>query len=295
MGGNLKSFGRNWLVRDETVIFVIPGSGNDKDYIIKDWSTMTHYSDTSDIYDDLGLYDIMEDDNVISVLVWDRRDEKGGVREYPGQNVQMGVVSQNLLTLDENGETLHKLSIFTENGGSANATVEQDFEVLFGEAATDVSKDPVILANNGRPETIFAKDICPGDVIQYTLDPNKKATKMSVLFRGQTPPNYEQTSSGGKRNETTKHQSYGSRVMSYGTVEEITKYGFLSRVNLKAKGEDKASDVSVESIMLYTKTMYEYNEKTNTIKVITKNDVEIGDKILYITRTTVPLMTIVYR
>lgn len=296
MGGTLKSFGRNWLIREESQIFVIPGTGEDKDYYMKKWDSLYHGTEYVEIYDDVAFYDIREDDYVISVMVWDRRDEATATNVYPKQEDPTGLVKSNTLITTEDGELVNKISIAGLVGGGADITAPSDFEVLFGAAATNLDTDPVVIANGGvRPETIMAKDIKPGDVVSFTSDKNKNATKISVEFRGQTPPNYESLSSNGTVGDTTWLANYGSRLRSYGTVKRFTKYGVIADVNLYNEATGRPSGESVESVMLFPRNMYQYNLKTQTLKSITQNDIEIGDKILYITKTTVPCGLVVYK
>ncbi len=296
MGGTLKSFGRNWLIREESQIFVIPGTGEDKDYYMKKWDSMYHGTEYVEIYDDVAFYDIREDDFIISVMVWDRRDEATAANVYPKQEDPTGLVKANTLITTEDGELVNKISIAGLVGGGADITAPSDFEVLFGAAATNLDTDPVVLANGGvRPEIITAKDIKPGDVVSFTYDNSKNATKISVEFRGQTPPNYESLNSNGTVGDTTWLANYGSRLRSYGTVKRFTKYGVVADVNLYNEATGRPSGESVESIMLFPRNMYQYNLKTQTLKTITQNDIEIGDTILYITKTTVPCGLVVYK
>ncbi len=293
IGGNMKAFGRNWLVRSETVIFVLPGSGEEKDYYTKSWDSMKHGTDGTEIYDDIALYDIGEDE-VVSVLVWDRRDE-AAVTEYLNAGTKMSLVESVSLALDETtGENISKLVIRPEGGGTLTVTAESDFEVLFGEASTDRSKDPVCVGGV-RPEKIRVQDIMPGDVINCAVDANNKAVQLSMLFRGQYPAKYEKDSMYGIRKATTVLKNYSDRLMSYGEVCDFTKYGFMANVNLYDAQLDKASDISVKSTMYYTNLIYLFDKQKNSVEAISKEDVEIGDKILFMARTYTPLMTIVYR
>jgi len=293
IGGNMKAFGRNWLVRSETVIFVLPGSGEEKDYYTKSWDSMKHGTDGTEIYDDIALYDIGEDE-VVSVLVWDRRDERD-VTEYMISGTKLALVESVSTALDEStGGSISKLVLRPEGGGSLTVTADNDFEVLFGEAATDRSKDPVCVGGV-RPARIGIQDIEPGDVIYYVVDSNNWAVQLCVLFRGHYPANYEKDSLLGTIKPTTVLKNYSDRLMSYGEVCDFTKYGFMANVNLYDAQLDKASDISVKSTMYYTNLIYLFDKQKNSVEAISKEDVEIGDKILFMARTYTPLMTIVYR
>ncbi len=295
MGGRLNSFGRNWLVRSETVIFVIPGSGEEKDYYIKSWDAMKHGTEYTEIYDDVGLYDITED-HVISAMVWDRRDEDGSAPQYPVNEASMGLVESVSFLADENGETVCKLAVCPETGGSTSIMAGAELKVLFGEASTNRETDPVVLRNGGvRPAIISASDINAGDIIQYETDANRNAVNISVLFRGQHPANYEKNSSNGVINETNSFRNYGGKLMSYGTILRETKYGFAAEVTLYDKSKDGPSNVTLESMILDARYLYCFDSRVGKVKTISKEEVESGDKALYITRLTVPLMTIIYR
>lgn len=293
MGGTLKTFGRNWMVRDETAIFVLPGSNLDKDFYIKKASTMKHGTDYTEIYDDVSMFDIT-DEQVISAMIWDRRDEANAGLTYPEQESPFAIITGNVRMQNDDGETVYKLS-YTSSYGSSDAFANEDFEVLFKEASTDIEKDPVLLANSKvRPETVSPAVLNIGDVVQMETDQNNNLIKMSVLFRAETPGDYEQLIGAGKRKATTKHENYG-RLISFGTVEEVATHSLISRVNLLDTKTDGPSNQTVITAMIYPRTILECDRNKGTVKAISEDQISIGDRALYVTKTTVPVMIVVYK
>ncbi len=293
MGGTLKSFGRNWMVRDETVIFVLPGSNEDKDFYIKKASTMKHGTDYTEIYDDVSMFDIT-DEQVISAMIWDRRDEAGAEHVYPEQETSYAIITGNTRTVNEDGESVYKLT-YTSEYGSSEAFATDEFDVLFKEASTDIGKDPVVVANGGtRPDAVSAAVLDIGDVVQMKTDQNKNLIKMSVLFRAETPGDYEQLIGNGTRKATTKHANYG-RLISYGIVEDVAKHSLISRVNLLDLTSDGPSGESLQTAMIYPRTILECDRKKGTVKSISREEISVGDSALYVTRTTVPVMIVIYK
>ncbi len=312
-GGTKGTFGRDWMARkDDTVIFVLPGSGEDKDFAIRAGNSLSHYTDAGDLnlYNDMTMYDITED-LVISAIVWDRSDEGESKNEYPNQEASMAIITKNVLTVNEEGETVRKLSLISHSGSAFNRNVEEDFPVLFREAATNIQEDPVAILVDDvktRPDTITADQLNVGDVVQYESGTNSTFTKLSVLFRAQTPGDYEQMSYDGERWVTTKATNYGSRFLAYGEVEKLSEYGAIAKVGLLKSGEKESGnsyryhptaddEVSekVSTVMIFPATILKCDREKGTVTTITKDDISAGDKALFISKTTTPRMLIVYK
>lgn len=310
-GGTKGTFGRDWMARKgETVVFVLPGSGEDKDFSVKAGDSFKHYTDAGDLnlYNDIMMYDITED-FVISAIVWDRRDEGVSKNEYPGQDANMAIVTKNVLTVNEDGETVRKLSLISHAGSAFSRTVEVDFPVLFEEASTNLKEDAAAILKDGvkvRPESITVDMLDIGDIIQYESGADSSFTKLSVLFRAKTPGRYEQKSFDGARWITTEGANYGARILSYGVVERVASQGLIAKVNLLKAGEyvknsgyhptaDDAVKGEVSTVMIYPSTILKCDLEKGTITTITKEDISVGDKALFVSRLTTPRMIIVYK
>lgn len=293
VGEGTSSFGTRFLVRDETKIFIIPPAGSpDENYMIQDWTQLVDI-DTAKRYAHTKLYDT-DENMVVNAMTWETFQDP---HSYLGFFDPPGLITGVRQILDDSEEAVWAIDVFTVGGGKETMTVPADFDVLFKEANTDLSKDPVVKANGGkRPEMIKPGELRPGDIIQYKTTPKGEAATIVVQYRGETPGGYESAGYSGQIWATTKGRNYlGNVFRGEGTVTSVGKYGVTVNVFLYDAANDKATKTKVERTYPTAGVTVLWDSDNQTAKKITIDEIRVNDTVVAINRTYTPRMMVVYR
>jgi len=315
IGGTLKMFATKYLIRDNTKIFVIPNDvTKDSDYLIKAPNTLTHGND-GDEYANVTLYDSNED-LVIGAMVWDRSsatDTGEATPTYPAYTADTAIVTDIVTGINADGEETKILKLFNWSGKEISVSVKNDFEnLLFRVANTNADLDPaakdetgkVVISDmkvgsttyKGYKHRVKVDELNPGDVLQYTVDSSGEATMLNIVYRAQTPGDYEMQISTYRRSATTERNNYGSLLVGSGVVVKKTEYGVLTQTKKYNVSLVKAEPtITFERMYVFAGQMLEYDMDKKTMKKITADDFREGDRVLSIWRTNAQRMLIKYK
>lgn len=291
-GGSLKSFGSKFLVREKTKIFSIPSTGLDEDYSIIENKSLVHNGP----YDDVILYD-SDKDNVLTAVVWLR---EGALMETrPTYDMAAALVIDACYKRDKDDNFKYTLVCVDTKGNEFDLLIDAEFNARAANALTDIYKDEDLWRANERPielaDYVPISVINPGDIIQYEIV-DDKVTCINIMFRGETPAEYDHTWSNypttGITNATAGSDLYdrGSAYAGYGTVESVSQYAAKVSVKSKDGGETYERAFVMDAV-----TPMVFDFETNEAKLISYEMIYPGDKILSIRETRYQRFVVVYR
>ena len=302
-----------YLVRDETIAFVIPPAGSDDMYYYIKRGTNTWESNQAvdadsrgaETYKNVRMYDV--NDCVISALVW----EPGGIFEdmvVPGRNISnltTGMITRISRGLDMDDSEAISMTIIDKNGAFWNVKAKPDMECTLEYAITNLEKEPETNTADGvktRKPTIPASSLRQGDVVQFRVnDKPPRAVDgnllyLNVFFRAETPSPYEVIYLGGNLTATTANSNYGNYSIACGRVIKLNKYGYIMETNkfdTTTVGPDPS--VTYQRFKPFKGKVYVYDMKKKENTVAEYEDIKVGDLVLSWTSTSTQWFTIVYR
>ncbi len=298
IGNKIQLFATKYAVRSTTKIFAIPdASAADEKYQILNSKTFTHGA-----HPDTSLYDI-DEDNVIGAIVWDIGGVSGVGLSYPDYEVPAALISGMSTSLNEDGEEVTNIKLFTWEGETISVSEKSEYDkVLFKHANTDITKDPVVLANGGtKPDTILIDKLSVGDIVQYEVNPSGGFSTLNVWYRAATPGLYESSpNSGGSVFQTNINRNYfGHSMVSNFIVEKMTPFSLITHVDSVDPSTfvpdggnfERSYPINYGAIILCEDAA----KGTPKITPIGAGDIEIGDEAVTIWRLTQPLATIIFR
>lgn len=307
VGGTLKMFASKWLVRDKTGVIVTPRDlNNDAGYSVLAPNALVHGSAD---YKKVSLYDA-DENNVIGAILMDR-SVPSSVKptEYPNMNATVAIVTGIKQGINEEGMHTTNLVVYNWVGREETLMVPDDFtETYIRMANTNPLKDKAVQDENGKVEESYVggargyKHRVPlevlneGDLIQYTKDEKGNVAQLSIIFRAETPGNYELKILDATRGETTEKSNYGGILVGNGVVEKRTEYGILTKVNKYNSNFMRANtSISFERMYIFSGQLLEFDMEKKTLRPISREEFNRGDVVVSIWRTTAQRMLIKYK
>ncbi len=316
---------------NETPVFVIPQDIEREEKYRVD--TMRNYG--FDVYNTtkfFAVYDVDEEYYAGACVVHNylETDEGGTVEaSYPHYKVgNVAMVTGTSLTLNEDGEAMYTLKLYTWNGKEEAVTVPEGFECLYRTANADFLSDPywynvkgqpqdkTLVQSTGydnpnsdgyglefRPESMYldAGDLRPGDVIHYTTAGNEltlAAVQMRVDYPGKLEIVPKTTSNGrtyGNLDATSESNYYlGDLLLMYATVKRVTADGPILSVNLANRAGLPTGETADRSIPASGNFVL-WDKEKQTMRTITPQEIRTGDELFSIWQTNSQKMVIVYR
>lgn len=315
----------------ETPVFFIPkDKSQDEKYkvdIMKNYG-FDNYNNTN--Y--LAVYDVDEEYNAGVCVVHNYFDREGTAVEidtYPQYTVGSSALITGVATsLAENGDAVTTLKLYNWSGREETVTVPEGFECLYRAANADFINDPDWYNIKGRPrdETLIkstgysnpnssyygyefrpqtmrldAKDLVPGDVIQYSVT-GGELTMASILLRSEYPGKVEMAptsttnaSSVGNINVTSELNYYiGGMVLMYATVTKNTETGPVLEVNLSDMAGQPNGNTAVRAIPKTGKFVI-WDKAKKAMYTTTADKLKTGDEVFSLWKTNTQMMVIVYR
>lgn len=288
--GSLGSFGSKYLVRTKTKIFSIPSTGNDEDYSIISNKSLVHNGG----YKNVSLYDTGED-SVVSVMVWERT---GAMDATPADEMAHALVTKTFYKRDEDGNYNYSLTCLDTKGKAFDLAIEDNLQARAKMALTNIKKDEELWvkpADSYPPQLedrVSISVVNPGDVIQYQLVEGKVSC-INILFRGQTPGEYDHTWSayGSTITAGTELKDRGSVYVGYGEVKSVSEYA--ARVDVKMKDDPSVTFERAFVMDAVTPILYDFD--TKEARPISYEMIYPGDKILSTREQRYQRFVIVYR
>ncbi|MDD6308746.1 MAG: S-layer homology domain-containing protein [Clostridia bacterium] len=207
----------------ETKCFIIPyAQDKEEEYKIRSMASFSLENARTDR--NIAFYDIDEEFHCGAMVIHSYLGS-GASGDYPDQYQKVGIVLGRAETLSEDGEVLDTLKLYTQDGEEVSVSIEEDTNVLYANAASDIVADTKWYATNGRDNTplenivrekykkrykssdsdadfpteplgalpMYLKmdDLTPGDVVQYETNPVGEITRIAVQFRCEYPAQME--------------------------------------------------------------------------------------------------------
>lgn len=307
VGGTLKMFASKWLVREKTCVIVTPADlQNEKGYSIIAPNALVHGSAD---YKKMSFYDA-DENNVIGAILMDRRVASGvATPEYPTMNATVALVTEIRQGMDAEGVLTTNLKLYNWVGREETLEVPDGFEDTYIRMAnTNPEKDKAVQTESGGIADSFVAGargyrhrvsvdtLNVGDMIQYTKDTEGKVAKISIIFRAETPGNYELKILNATRGATTAKSNYGGILVGNGIVQERTEYGILTKVNQYGASSMKANPSNTfERMYIFSGQLLEFDMEKKTLREISKEEFNPGDVVVSIWRTTAQRMLIKYK
>lgn len=298
IGGDRRSFGGRFLMRESTKIFVLPPEdSDDSEYSMRAAAKLTH-GDDGDVYTRFTLYDV-DEDFLVGAAVWDL--SAGGISKYPKDHTFRGIVLGMDQVMDEEGMPVNALRVFNNKGEEVSYELVDGLECMMGVALTDLDNDPYAPEENRAgtfPKRININDakipvteLDEGDIITFTVNQlSGQIDSMSVTYRSKYPVDTEMLINGNAIYRTSKEIVYrgGSmirrakivRMGKYGPVVETytTEWGYDSNPSSTTTG--RPTDVVATRVLPKTGHIIEYDSAKNQYYEITIEDLSVGDTIV---------------
>lgn len=302
---------------NNTKFFIIPTDPtNDKGYAMRPLSSFD--LDDNRMADYVSFYDV-DETRFCGAMVM--HGYFGAVMElgdsYPDSAVTSALVKTVSTVLSEDGEVRKTLRLYDSTGADVEVAFEEDFRVLYRTANADIVKDPdwytvderdvrvhrtAGAAVSERPAKMYmdAKDIRPGDVIQYEMDGSGKAVRINMLYRADYPGGVEYVASGSAlRPGTAFSHPAGGGLRLNGIVEEIFKEGAVVRsVFADANGFTQMENGKAKTVVRMMQTLGKFaiwDREKATMRAAKVTDIREGDEIFTVWKTTTQLFTVIYR
>lgn len=318
-----ESFGRKYLMRPQSKIFVLPPEGSpDEDYKMTVFDALPGGSENVSL-----TYVTLFDVDVyyhVGAMTW----EKKSTAEGPSHPNSRLFVTKTYTGLDPEGYSTYYIEGINENGATIKLRVEEGMEAFFGKAFTQKALDnpanfedpetatdwPTVTQSNGyviptkglmfdgNKYKVPATEVRVGDMIGY-LDVNGNASLINVVARCMYAPETElrYDSLYDNVNFTNKWGAYdfadsvygqgNCYVVSCGRVKARIADSFAmtttGRLNLKGQQLIRAYRSGKQCVLFDT-------EKGTTEK-ISFSDMRIGDKVMVWNRTSDILFVAVIR
>ncbi len=286
------TFSSRFLARDITKIFAIPDeNASDKEYSTMNYRELIHF--TSGVqYRCTSLYDV-DEGNVIGAIVWEKDKGNAGAAGggLPIEEDKIAVIASKSIGLNEDGETLHYLTLRDEDNKVIRASVDDELEVFYKHAHTNTATDPNCVGGV-RPDVVPVSALDVGDVVQYEVNSANKLTMLNALFRHKTPGEYDQAwqTYGTWYEYLSKGTNYAGLASGYATVEYVGEYGIVVQVGRKdAPGETWERTYPKYGLYLL------FERDKNLLSVIEYEDIREGDKVYNVKKSTVQELNVIYR
>lgn len=288
--GSLGSFGSRYLIRPSTKIFSIPSTGNEEDYTLISNKSLVHNGG----YTNVTLYDT-DEDSVVSVMVWQRI---GALDATPADEMAQALVIDTKFMRDEDDNFKYTLICLNTKGNQLELSLEEGSQAYALKALTNLEKDEALWNSeeDGYPtepaDRVDVSVVNPGDIIQYQIVEDK-VTCVNILFRGETPGEYDHTWSSYNGSVTVGRELYdrGSVYTGYGEVTSVSQYAAKVKVNKK----DDASVTFERAFVMDAVKPILYDFETGEAKQITYEMIFPGDKIVSTREQRYQRFVVVYR
>lgn len=309
-----ESFGRKYLARPQTKIFVLPPEGSpDEDYKMTVYTSLPGGSENTALTY-VTLFDV-DTYYHIGAMTWEKKSTATGP-SHPNSRM---FVTKTYAGLDEAGYGAYYIEGITDKGATVKLQVEEEMEAFFGKAFTQSALDnpanfedpetatdwPTVTQSNGyviptkglmfdgNKYKVPASEVRPGDMIGY-LDVNGNATLINIVARSLYAPETELRYDGYHDNVSyvdkwgnynfgdSLHGQGNCYVVSCGRVTDRIADSFVmtTKGRLNRKGE--------ELIRAYRsgKQCVLFDTEKGTTEKISFSDMRIGDKVMVWNRTS---------
>lgn len=280
--GIMKSFLSRYMVSDSTKVFNVPVSygGDDDAYAVLDPDLLTQK-----YYSNLAFYDINED-NTISAFVIHESISAGTI----DARASIGVVTDVYKSLNNDGENIIKIKVYTRSGETVEMYGDEDKKALFGTGViTDLSRESQVY--EGKPlGEIYISQIKKGDVVQYTTLQSGEISSIALRLRSVTPLYKDMGALNASESETTKDLAYKDCLITYAKVIYASSEAVKMYIYSPNKSEKWIRVHGYESTPLVL-----YDRQKGTIKAITYTEIYPDDDIFVYRWTQNNGLMVVYR
>lgn len=306
-GGRWNTFSTKEYVSSKTVIFNIPSvhSTDEKDYAIMTRSQMGVGFVVQ--YSNVEVYDEDQSGALGAVIVHKE------VKDYVSDTDPVGLITSISTGLDAEGNAETRLKIANSKGVEAVYSIASDLEIAFGvedkmttkdktatvdgTIITDKTKDPETV-NGELKESISPSALRAGDVVAF-VETNNVIQKMAVRFRANSPIMKEiGIYAGEPYYSPVESWLYTDGVFWFGEVVEVGD----ELLNYKTLAHQQNGEYDTVKGPFWTRMepfdgvkIMEFNMKTGTFKSITKDAINVGDKVFGYRITVNPQFIIVYK